>query len=307
VSGTRVSTPFTDRRTVTRDGVDLAVFEGGNPDGPTVVMVHGWPDTHHLWHGVAALLAPDFRVVAYDTRGQGGSATDAGDEAFTVEELAADFFAVVDAVSPDEPVHVLGHDWGSIQVWTAVCQEGAERRVASFTSMSGPHLDHLAEWFRDRLRHPTPRGLAEVAAQAVSSSYVPFLVSPLAPPALRVLGSRERWRGLLRAAEGRPALADGHADSVGRDMVSGLRYYRANLLRAGRRPTGLRTRVPVLQLVLTRDLAVRGAPLTGSERWTERLERVELPYGHWIALTHPAVVAEETARFVRAIEAERGR
>ena len=90
-----------------------------------------------------------------------------------------------------------------------------------------------------------------------------------------------------------------------RDMVSGLRYYRANLLRAGRRPTSLRTRVPVLQLVLTRDVAVRAAPLAASERWTERLERVELPHGHWVALTHPEVVAEETARFVRAIEAGR--
>ena len=274
-----MSGPFTDRRTVTRAGVDLAVLEGGNPDGPTVVMVHGWPDTHHLWDGVAALLAPDFRVVAYDTRGQGDSPTDAGDAAFTVDELAADLLAVVDAVSPEQPVHVLGHDWGSTQAWTAVCTQDAEQRIASFTSLSGPHLDHLAAWFRDRLRHPTPRGLVEVAAQLVSSSYVPFLVSPLAPPVLGVLGSR--------------------------DMVSGLRYYRANLLRARRRPTSLSTRVPVLQLVLTRDVAVRAAPLAASERWTERLERVELPHGHWVALTHPEVVAEETARFVRAIEAGR--
>ena len=65
--------------------------------------------------------------------------------------------------------------------------------------------------------------------------------------------------------------------------------------------------MPVLQLVLTRDLAVREAPLTGSDRWTEHLERVELPYGHCVALTHPEVVAEETVRFVRAVEAERGR
>jgi pimeloyl-ACP methyl ester carboxylesterase len=309
--------PFTTRHTVTRAGVDLAVWEGGNVDGPTIAMVHGWPDTHHLWHRVAALLATDFRVVAYDTRGQGESPTDAGDEAFTVDELAADLFAVLDAVSPDAPVHLLGHDWGSIQAWAAVCADRAEQRVASFTSMSGPHLDHTAEWVRDRLRHPSPRGVAELAAQAVSSAYVPFLVSPLAPPVLRVLGGRERWRRLLRATEGLPPGSAGHASSVGRDMVSGLRYYRANLLGAHARGAsheadpdgsgGRSTRVPVLQLVLTRDLAVRGAPLTGSDRWTEHLERVALPYGHWIALTHPEVVAEETARFVRAVESQRGR
>lgn len=291
------------RRTVTRDGVDIAVHEGGNPRGPTLVMVHGWPDTHHMWLRVAELLSPDFRVVAYDTRGQGESGTSAPDSAFTLEELAADFFAVVDAVSPDSPVHVLGHDWGSIQVWEAVCEPGAEERVASFTSMSGPNLDHLAAWMWRTLRTPTPHGIADVVAQAVSSSYVPFLVSPLAPPVLRVLGGRERWRQLVRVTEGRPPAPGGHAPDVGRDMVSGLRYYRANVLRAAVRPRERTTRVPVLQLVLTRDLAVRAAPLAESERWTEKLERRELPHGHGVALTHPDVVAREVARFARSVEA----
>lgn len=267
------------RRTVSRGGVDLAVFEVGSRAGPTLVLVHGWPDTHSVWEGVATLLAHDHHLVAYDTRGQGESVTDAEDSAFTVDELAADFFAVLDAVSPDGPVHVLGHDWGSIQVWAAVCRPGAEDRVSSFTSMSGPHLDHMARWVRRRLRRPTLRGSAELFAQAVSSAYIPFLVSPLAPPVLRLLGNP--------------------------DMVSGLRYYRANLRGAGGRLQGSSTRVPVLQLVLTRDVAVRRAPLTESDRWAEHLERVELPYGHGIVRTHPGVVADETARFVRAVDSWR--
>lgn len=264
------------RRTVSRGGVDLAAFEGGNETAPTLVLVHGWPDTHRVWGGVAALLAPDHRLVSYDTRGQGESVTDAADRAFTVDELASDFFAVIDAVSPDRPVHVLGHDWGSVQVWEAVCRPGAEDRVASFTSMSGPHLEHLRWWVRRRLRRPTLRGTAELLAQAVSSAYVPFLVSPLAPPVLRIFGTR--------------------------DMVSGLRYYRANLRRPGGRLRESRTRVPVLQLVLTHDVAVRRAPLTESDGWAEHLERVELPYGHGIVSTHPEVVADEAARFVRSVE-----
>ena len=59
------------RRTVRNGDVALAVFEAGNPDRPTLVMVHGWPDTHLMWTEVARLLADDFRLVAYDTRGQG--------------------------------------------------------------------------------------------------------------------------------------------------------------------------------------------------------------------------------------------
>src|SRR3712207_9146488 len=37
------------RRTVVNGDVELAVFEAGAADAPTVVMVHGWPDTHHLF------------------------------------------------------------------------------------------------------------------------------------------------------------------------------------------------------------------------------------------------------------------
>lgn len=281
-----------------RDGFDLAVFEGGNPGGPTIVMVHGWPDTHHMWRGVAELLAGEFRLVAYDTRGQGESVTDAPDDAFALDELADDLLAVVEAVSPDSPVHVLGHDWGSVQAWEAVCRPGAEATIASFTSMSGPHLGHVTSWVRRTLTRPDPRGLMDLAGQAISSSYVPFLVSPLAPPVLRTLAGRQRWRLLLGAAEGRRPRADSHAPTLPRDMVSGLRYYRANLMRGGG-ATEQRTRVPVLQLALTRDVAVRPAALAASDPFVESLERRALPHGHWAAVTHPEVVADEVARFVR--------
>ena len=45
------------------DGTRIAVYEEGNPDGPTVVMVHGWPDSHVLWDGVAAELSGAFRII----------------------------------------------------------------------------------------------------------------------------------------------------------------------------------------------------------------------------------------------------
>ena len=264
--------PFPRRRTVPRDGFDLAVFEGGAADGPTVVMVHGWPDTHRMWHRVADLLAGGFRVVAYDTRGQGESVTDAPDGAFTVDLLADDLLAVLDAVSPDEAVHLLGHDWGSVQAWEAVCRPGAEDRIASFTSISGPSLDHVARWARRTLVRPSARGVAELLAQAVSSSYVPFLVSPLAPPLLSL---------------------------VDREAVSGLRYYRANVLHRRPHVEEPTTAVPVLQLALTRDIAIREGSLAASDPWVESLERRHLPHGHWVTRTRPDVVADAVSGFVR--------
>jgi pimeloyl-ACP methyl ester carboxylesterase len=211
-------------------------------------------------------------VVAYDTRGQGDSVCEAPDRGFTLDLLADDLVAVIDSVSPTSPVHVVGHDWGSIQAWEAVCRRGAESRIASFTSISGPNLEHVAWWVRRTLTRPSVLGVAGLLGQAVSSSYVPFLVSPFAPPVLRAVGTR--------------------------DMVSGLRYYRANLLRPRGRPAVQRTSVPVLQLALTRDPAVRPASLAASDRWTDTLERRSLLHGHWAVSTHPDVIAEHVRGWI---------
>src|SRR6185369_8815846 len=91
------------------DGVRLAVYQEGNPDGPTVVLVHGWPDTHVLWDGVVPLLADRFRIVRYDNRGAGKSTVPKKFSAFTMPCFANDFAAVIDAIAPGQPVHVLAH------------------------------------------------------------------------------------------------------------------------------------------------------------------------------------------------------
>jgi pimeloyl-ACP methyl ester carboxylesterase len=289
------------RRTVRNGAIDLAVFEAGDPAAPTVLLVHGWPDTHHLWHRVSTLLAADFHVVSYDTRGMGETSDPGSVEAFRLPELASDLFAVADAVSPDAPVHVLGHDWGSVQSWEAVCEPRAAERIASFTSISGPNLDHLSHWVRHNLAKPSLDGLLSVAGQALSSSYVAFFVSPLAPPVFRTFATRERWEQFLEKAEGiAPDPAD-HGPTLEADMVSGLRYYRANVLNGLGGPRERRTAVPVLQLVPTKDPAIRGASYAETPQWAERVERRDVPYGHWVPLSHPEVVAEETARFIRSV------
>ncbi len=268
------------QRTVVGDGVELAVHEVGDLAAPPVVLVHGYPDTHLIWTRLARHLSHELRIVAYDTRGQGLSPTRAPDRAFALPHLAADLMAVLDDASPDRPVHVVGHDWGSVQAWEAVCEPGAEDRIASFTSVSGPNLDHVGAWMRGTLQRPTPGRVAGVASQVVSSSYVPLLVSPIAPPVLRIVGDQ--------------------------DAVSGLRYYRGNLGAAARRPRERRTSVPVLQLELTRDLAIRHGALAASDPWCDDIRRVSLPVGHWAPRTHPQMIAREVRRHVLDVEDRTG-
>ena len=134
-------------RTVESAGVRLAVFESGaaaaggpgqsnaaGPTVPTVLLVHGYPDTHRVWDQLAAELDADHHVVRYDVRGAGQSGAPADLRGYRLDQLADDMFAVADAVSADRAVHVVGHDWGSIQAWHAVTDPRAAMRIASFTT-----------------------------------------------------------------------------------------------------------------------------------------------------------------------------
>ena len=145
---------ITERFVDSVDGVRIAVYEQGNPDGPTVVMTHGWPDSHVLWDGVVPQLADRFRIIRFDSRGVGKSSVPKPTSAYTVAKLADDFASVIAAVSPGEPVHVLGHDWGSVSVWEYLGRPGASDRVASFTSVSGPGVAQYGGSIFDSLRRP---------------------------------------------------------------------------------------------------------------------------------------------------------
>ncbi|MBF6350938.1 alpha/beta fold hydrolase [Nocardia flavorosea] len=293
--------PATER-TVHHRGFDLAVYEYGDPDAETVVLVHGWPDTHHLWNGVIPLLARRFHVVAYDTRGHGASTRTARVADFRLAELAADFFAVADAVSPQRPVHVLAHDWGSVQVWEAVCEPGASARIASFTSVSGPNLDHLAAWVRARLSRPGPRNIWQPFTQLLSSAYTGFFMTPGLPRlAFGVLATEQRWRRFIQLMNNTAPSTIFFGPTLKQDMVNGLLIYRANIITHLMRPRERTTDVPVQLIVAGRDIAVRPAGYDDSARWVSRLWRRDVPAGHWMPFSHPGLLATATTELVDAV------
>src|SRR6476620_3112005 len=168
--------------------VQIAVYEDGNPDGPTVVLVHGWPDSHVVWDGVVPLLADRFRIIRYDHRGVGKTSVPKPVSAYTMACSADDFAAVIDAMAPGEPVHVLAHDWGSAGMWEYLSRSGASDHVASFTSISGPSADHLNRFIIGSLKRPyRPRQFVRAVSQLLRFSYMGFFSIPvLAPLAVRL-------------------------------------------------------------------------------------------------------------------------
>ncbi|SOC24268.1 short-subunit dehydrogenase [Alloalcanivorax xenomutans] len=281
-------------RTVVREGVNLAIRQGGNPDGPVLVMVHGYPDNSETWDKLAEALWEDLHVVTYDVRGAGASSAPTEVSAYRLGELRDDLFAVIDAVSPGKPVHLLAHDWGSIQSWEAVTEPDSGRRLASFTSLSGPCLDHMGQ--RLRRRSSLTSGLGQLA----KSWYIgAFHLPGLAPMAWR-LGLDRAWPDLLRRTE---HLRVAPSPTQRRDGINGIALYRANMLPCLLHPRERHTQVPVQLLVALRDRYVGPELLDEVPRWAERVWRREMHTGHWGPLqAHPDITAGYLREFIAHIE-----
>ena len=273
------------RRTISSGGVELAVFELGDPANPPVLLVHGYPDTHRVWDEVSADLSADHFVVRYDVRGAGESGRPRELAGYRLDQLADDLFAVADAVSPDRPVHLAAHDWGSIQAWHAVTDPRAAGRIASYTTMSGPCLDHVGHWFRRRWARPTPGNLARVLNQQLKSWYIAAFHVPVLAPAVWRFGLAERWGAVLQRAEGIEPRPGHPAPTLRQDAVRGIGLYRANMIPRLSHPQERTTQVPVQLICLTKDRFVSPS-LAGDDldRWAPHLRRRELVAGHWSAL-----------------------
>lgn len=272
-------------------GVSLAVRRWRRAGAPVLVLVHGFPDNASMWQPCAESLARRFEVAAYDVRGAGSSDKPAALAAYCLERLVEDLGAVLDQVSPDRPVHLLTHDWGSVQCWEAVCAENLAQRIASFTSISGPCLDHVGYWLRERLK--TRSGIAQVLRQARRSWYVAAFHLPGAAWVWRA-GLARRWPRLLSRFEDTPLSAHVSAE----DAKHGVLLYRANVCERLRHPRERRTMVPVQLIVPTRDPFVGAELYDDLARWAPLLWRRELAAGHWLPRSQPEALARMVEEFV---------
>ncbi|MET9761090.1 SDR family oxidoreductase [Streptomyces sp. NPDC006372] len=290
-------------RRVRTGEVELCVAELGDPRRPTVVLVHGYPDSKEVWSEVAARLAGHFHVVAYDVRGHGRSTAPRPLRGgFTLEKLTDDFLAVADAVSPDRPVHLVGHDWGSVQAWEFTTAQRTEGRVASFTSMSGPSLDHFGHWIDSRLKRPTPRRVGQLLGQGARSWYVYLLHTPVLPELAWRGPLGRRWPRMLERLEKVPG--DGYpTSSLPSDAAHGAWLYRDNVRPRLRRPRpDAHAHAPVQIVTPLQDRFLSERLDEGLEQWVPHLIRRTLPAGHWIPRTRPDQLGHWITEFVTSIE-----
>jgi NAD(P)-dependent dehydrogenase (short-subunit alcohol dehydrogenase family)/pimeloyl-ACP methyl ester carboxylesterase len=293
-------------RRVRTGGIELCVAELGDPSWPTVVLVHGYPDSKEVWSQVAARLSDRFHVVLYDVRGHGrSSAPQPLRGGFTLEKLTDDFLAVVDAVSPDRPVHLVGHDWGSVQGWEFTTVRRTEGRIASFTSMSGPSLDHLGHWINGRIKRPTPRRVGQLLGQGAKSWYVYALHTPVLPELAWRGPLGKAWPRLLERVERVPG--DGYpTSSLPTDAAHGAWLYRDNVRPRLRRPRpDAYAHAPVQLITPLGDAFLSERLYDQLEQWVPQLTRRTLQARHWIPRSRPDQLASWISEFVTSVEGGR--
>ncbi|HEX8644833.1 MAG TPA: alpha/beta hydrolase [Allosphingosinicella sp.] len=154
-------------------GVTLNARHGGPEGAPAILFLHGFPESHRTWRNQIDDLSRDFRVVAPDQRGFGGSDRPEGVENYETARIVQDAMALMDALGIDH-FTLAGHDWGGAVAWTAALQH--PKRVGRLIIVNAPHPLLFQ------------KSLIEDEAQREASQYINFFRSEMAEAAIVAMG-----------------------------------------------------------------------------------------------------------------------
>jgi len=243
--------------------------------GPEVLLVHGFPDTHAVWrHQIPVLVRAGYRVIAPDTRGCGDTDLSPNLRDYRLDNLVADLVALLDALAVPR-VRLVGHDWGAVQGWHMAIQH--PERVERYVAMSVGHpAAYAAMDLEQRLRGLYVlffqlRGVAEAALRCADWRALRFFTGFDAEV--------PQWRSCL-ARPGR--------------LSAGLNYYRANLAALALARRRADVTIPVHGIWSDGDRFLTEKQMRTSERYATagwKYTRVE-GANHWLQLDAPERVNE---------------
>jgi haloacetate dehalogenase len=270
------------------NGASIAAVVGG--EGPPLLLLHGYPQTHAIWHRAAAALARHFTVVATDLRGYGDShrpASDATHAPYSKRAMAAEQRQVMQALG-HERFHLVGHDRGGrVAHRLALDHPGAVQTLTVLDIAPTLHMyEHTTEAFARAYYHwfflirpaPLPETLIGGAPDAFLSAHM-----ARTPAGLEIFDPRAlaEYRRHFR----NPAMLHGSCEDYRASAGIDLDHDRASL--------DTRLAMPLLALWGAQGAVGRCFDVLAA--WRERAADVRgeaLPCGHYIPEEQPdALVA----------------
>lgn len=260
-------------RSIDGAGVRLRVCDHGPEDGSPVLLVHGFPDTAHLWrHQVPVLAAAGHRVIVPDLRGFGGSDKPPDVSDYTLRRHAADLASIL-ASKGIGSARIVGHDWGAALSWylTIVSPALVERLVVLSVG------------------HPSAFAAAGIEQRARSWYMLLFQFEGIGERWLR----RDDWDGLRAWSRDHPE-QDRWIETLSEPgaLEAALNIYRANMppdTWAAPAPALPAAPCDVMGVWSTGDFALLEPQMTESSEYVAgdwRYERIE-GASHWIPLDAP--------------------
>jgi haloacetate dehalogenase len=289
---------FRPERITAAPGIDIQAIVGGS--GPPLLLLHGHPQTHAIWHRVAPVLARQFTVVACDLRGYGDSSKPPGDPDhanYSKRTMALDVLAVMRTLG-FETFRVLAHDRGARVAHRLAADHPqavlkmALLDIAPTLAMYAQTSDAFARaywhWFFLIQPAPLPERLIEADPAAYAVDVMGRRSGGLKVFDPRALAEYQRCLALPGAAHG---ICEDYRAAAGID----LEHDRAD------RDAGLRLKLPLLVLWGERGVVHRCFdPL---KEWKEVADDVQggtLPCGHYIAEEAPEALLERVLPFLNS-------
>ncbi|XID74697.1 alpha/beta fold hydrolase [Alkanindiges sp. WGS2144] len=279
------------------NGIRLFAESWGNENNTPIILVHGYPDSHTVWQSIAGQLAEQFYVIAYDVRGAGKSSIPKHIKDYKIDVLARDLAAVADQIIPNRQFHLAAHDWGSIQSWESVTTPALEGRILSFTTLSGPSLDHAALMLRQQFK----TNPAKVLKQLSMSWYIAGFHLPLLAPLSWKLFLGKKWHRVVDQLEKTEGLPENPTQTS--DGVHGINLYRANFIDRLSHPRERIAHCPVQVIILEKDAFVSESYMKDLPRWVSDLTINRMKANHWAILSQPTTVANYIQDFALAYPA----
>ena len=287
---------FTERRIET-GGAEIHAVVGG--DGPPLALLHGYPQTHVMWHRVAPRLAEAFTVVAPDLRGYGRSSKPPGGEGavnYAKRAMARDVVEVMAALGHDRFL-LAGHDRGGrVAYRLALDHPDRVQRLATLDIM------------------PTLEQFERMDRRGALGSFHWFLLAQPSPLPERLIGGDplsflhdmlSRWSG-AESPFAPEAMADYERSFGNPETVRATcDDYRAGAtidcdLDAADRDAGRRIACPMLALWGDRGGDRRAGMMEVWGRWATDLRGAAIPCGHFLPEEAPSETAAALLDFFRA-------